>query len=88
VRLYFFVKVRKASGRNMAGGKRMGRTVGDLKFGGGSGAVRRGFTRWTGVANAGDEEGMGFSRCGFERASFCGVAPALVGTVFEALFIV
>lgn len=53
VRLCFLVKVRKASGRRVAGGSRMGRMA---AF---AGAVtvngRRG---WAGVPKAGDEEGM------------------------------
>ena len=70
VRLCFLVKVRKASGRSVAGGRRMGRTV-DLAAGrraGGAriGAVRRGSMGWTGVPKAGDEEGIGFApRGGF-----------------------
>ena len=65
VRLCFLVKVRKASGRNVAGGSSMGSTV-DLDFGaspGGArmGAVRRGLMGWTGVPNAGEEEGIGFA---------------------------
>lgn len=64
VRLCFLVKVRKASGRSVAGGSSMGRTVG-LAFGasaGGAriGAVLRGWMGWTGVPNAGEEEGIGF----------------------------
>jgi hypothetical protein len=62
VRLYFLVKVRKASGLRVAGGSNIGRTV---DFGGGFspggariGAVLRGLIGWTGVPNAGDDEGM------------------------------
>ena len=65
VRLCFFVNVRKASGRNVAGGRSIGSTV-DFPTGfsaGGArmGAVRRGLMGWTGVPNAGDEEGIGFA---------------------------
>ena len=65
VRLCFFVKVLNASGRRVAGGSSMGRTV-DLAEGfsaGGAriGAVLRASMGWTGVPNAGDEEGIGFS---------------------------
>jgi hypothetical protein len=60
--LCFFVKVRKASGRSVAGGRRIGSTV-DFATGfnaGGAriGAVLRGLMGWTGVPNAGDEDGM------------------------------
>jgi hypothetical protein len=56
------VKVRKASGRSVAGGSSIGRTV-DFATGfnaGGAriGAVLRALMGWAGVPNAGDEEGM------------------------------
>lgn len=60
----FFVNVRKASGRRVAGGSRIGSTVGfaGLRMGGARiGAVLRGGIGCTGVPNAGDEEGIGFS---------------------------
>lgn len=65
VRLCFLVKVRNASGRSVAGGNSIGNTV--VRTGGFSdggtrmGAVRRGFMGWTGVPNAGDDEGIRFS---------------------------
>lgn len=51
VRECFFVNVRKASGRSVAGGSMMGRmpTLGALTL--------NGFRGWTGVANDGDDEG-------------------------------
>lgn len=62
VRLCFLVKVRKASGRRVAGGRSIGRTVdfaAGLSAGGALiGAVLRGLMGWTGVPNAGDDEGM------------------------------
>ena len=62
VRLCFFVKVRNASGRSVAGGRSIGRTVDfatGFKAGGARiGAVLRGLMGWTGVPNAGDEDGM------------------------------
>lgn len=65
VRLCFFVKVRNASGRSVAGGRRIGRTVGfgaGLRVGGARiGAVLRGGIVWRGVPNAGEEDGIGFS---------------------------
>lgn len=64
VKLCFFVKVRKARGRSVAGGSSMGSTValtGGLREGGARiGAVRRGCMGWTGVPNAGDDEGIKF----------------------------
>lgn len=64
VRLCFLVNVRNASGRKVAGGRRIGRTVdftGGLRPGGARmGAVLRGLTGWAGVPNAGDEDGIGF----------------------------
>lgn len=62
VRLCFFVKVLNASGRRVAGGNNIGRTVDfatGLRAGGARiGAVLRGLIGCTGVPNAGDEEGM------------------------------
>jgi hypothetical protein len=59
------VKVRKAIGRSVASGSSIGSTV---DFGGGFsaggariGAVLRGLMGWTGVPNAGDDEGMTFA---------------------------
>jgi len=64
VRLCFFVKVLKASGRRVAGGRSIGSTAGfaGLRAGGARiGAVLRGRMGWTGVPNAGDDEGIRFS---------------------------
>lgn len=61
VRLCFFVKVRKATGLNIAGGRLIGRIVAGLSCGGGIGAVLLGFMGWTGVPNAGEDEGIGFA---------------------------
>lgn len=65
MRLCFLVKVRKASGRRVGGGSKMGRIVGmeGLKTGGGGGrAACVGGMGWRGVPNAGDEEKVVF--CG------------------------
>lgn len=51
VRLYFLVKVRKANGRRVGGGSRIGKMV---AMGGLNGPV--GGNGWTGVPNAGEEE--------------------------------
>jgi hypothetical protein len=60
VRLCFLVKVRKASGRKVPGGRTMGRTVGGLKLGAGGGG--RGLSeRGSGVPKAGEEEGRTLS---------------------------
>lgn len=60
VRLCFFVKVRKAIGRSVAGG----RSMGNIEGLGGSGGLY-GRIGWTGVPKAGEEEGMGFDSRGF-----------------------
>jgi hypothetical protein len=67
VRLCFLVKVLKANGRRVAGGSRIGRMV---AF---AGAIENGFKVPAGVANAGDEEGIGFEAFGF------GVLAANIG---------
>lgn len=54
VRLCFFVKVRNASGLRVAGGSNMGRMLGFDREG-----RLKGRTGCTGVANPGDEEGIG-----------------------------
>lgn len=48
------VKVRKARGRRVAGGREMGRTAGRA----GAGVALKDFRGWAGVPKAGDEEGM------------------------------
>jgi len=64
VKLCFLVNVRKARGRSVAEGSSIGRTVAltaGLRMGGARmGAVRRGLIGWTGVPNAGEDEGMTF----------------------------
>lgn len=52
VRLCFLVKVRNASGRRVAGGRRIGKI---LALGGGG---TKGFKVWAGVPNAGEEDGI------------------------------
>ena len=56
VKLYFFVKVRKARGRNVAGGRRMGSMLPLV----GTEATLKGRIGCAGVAKAGEEEGIGF----------------------------
>ena len=58
VRLCFFVKVRKACGRSVAGGRIMGRMDGLRAAGAGIGAVFRGRMGCAGVPKAGEDEGM------------------------------
>ena len=58
MRLYFFVKVRKARGLSVAGGNIIGRTVGALKFGGGMGSVFLDGSITAGVPNAGEDDGI------------------------------
>ena len=65
VRLCFFVKVRNARGRRIAGGRRIGRTVVGLSWGGAMGAVRLGSIGWTGVPKAGEEDGIRFAEATF-----------------------
>ena len=60
VRLCFLVKVRKASGRSVAGGRRTGNIVEGLNCGGGIGCVLLGRIGCAGVPKAGDEDGIGF----------------------------
>ena len=63
MRLCFFVNIRKARVRSLAGGRRIGRIVAiaGLNAGGGSGRSRGLMMGWTGVPNAGLEEGIMFS---------------------------
>jgi len=60
VRLCFFVKVLKASGRKVAGGSIMGSILAFV----GMAAELNGRMGCTGVANAGDDEGIGFNTAG------------------------
>lgn len=53
------MNVRNASGRRVAGGSSMGSIVGfDI------GATVKGRTGWTGVPNAGEEDGIGLREAG------------------------
>ena len=72
MRLCFLVKVRKARGLRLAGGRRMGRIVGieGLNAGGGI-RFSRGFMGWTGVPKAGLDEGTAFSCRRNVAAIFC-----------------
>ena len=60
VRLCFLVKVRKAKGRRVAGGREIGRTAGRA----GAGVAAKDFRGWAGVPKAGDEEGISEEGCG------------------------
>jgi hypothetical protein len=60
VKLCFLVKVRKARGRKVAGGRSTGRM---LVFGAAV-VTLKGRIGCTGVPNAGDEEGIGFDGAG------------------------
>ena len=86
VRLCFFVKVRKAKGRSVAGGSKMGNIEG---FEGSSGGLlsRRG---WTGVPKAGEDEGMGSGPAGVGPLRNRGaVRGALIGfSIFYCYFTV
>ena len=64
VRLCFFVKVRNANGLKVAGGSIIGRTLGALA-GTEISNLLTGFTiGCTGVPNAGDDDGIGFTGAG------------------------
>ena len=54
------MKVRKARGLNVAGGNRIGNTLGLAEAAGGS----KGFIGYAGVPNAGEDEGIGFEAAG------------------------
>lgn len=59
MRLCFFVNVRKAKGRNVGGGRRIGRMVGMEGLNAGGGGARAGWVGgigWRGVPKAGEEE--------------------------------
>jgi len=71
VRLCFLVKVRKASGRNVGGGRRIGKMVGmiGLNAGGGGGRCAcAGKTGCGGVPNAGDDDKTALSNGRFNVA--------------------
>lgn len=59
VKLCFFVKVRNASGLNVAGGRRIGKIVALV-----GGAMANGLRVCAGVPKAGDEDGIGFGGAG------------------------
>lgn len=62
VRLCFFVKVRNASGRRDVAGKRIGRIVGiDGLNAGCAIGLLGGLKGCSGVPNAGEDDGIGFS---------------------------
>ena len=73
VKLCFFVKVRKATGRKVAGGSNMGKILSfDI------GATVKGRTGWTGVAKAAEDEGMGLRGAGvaggWNIGAACGIS--------------
>lgn len=72
VRLCFFVNVRNANGRNVAGGRIMERMLVFAVAGTGL----NGFIGYAGVPKAGDEEGMGFNVAGVLGALKIGAARA------------
>ena len=74
VRLCFLVNVRKASGRNVGGGSRIGSIVAicGLNAGGGGGGRCMPLGRgWRGVPNAGEEEKT------FVSGTLCGMAMSV-----------
>lgn len=81
VRLCFFVKVLKARGRRVAGGRMMGRI-------GAFGALTaKGFSGWAGVPKAGEEEGMAEDGgCWFLRNIGAGVLSILTIPRFPGKF--
>jgi len=70
VRLYFLVKVLKARGRNVAGGSMIGSTLALV----GAAAALKGLIGCTGVAKAGEEEGIRFGGAGVAGALNIGAA--------------
>jgi len=60
VRLYFLVKVLKARGRSVAGGS----IIGSILALTGAATALKGLIGCTGVAKAGEEDGIGFSGAG------------------------
>lgn len=72
VRLCFLVKVRNARGRNVAGGRRMGRMA---AFDGAD--TLKGLSGWTGVPKAGEEEGIEDE--GMLAARFLGAKNGVAG---------
>lgn len=79
MRLCFLVKVRKAMGRRMAGGRRMGR-MGAGRWESGLLLEIAGRIGWTGVAKAGEDDGMawGGSLKGVFATGLCGSAAIVV----------
>lgn len=70
VRLCFLVNMRKANGRNVAGGSEMGSIDGVASSGG-----FRSRTGYTGVAKAGEDDGMWFAGTGERAGGNIGAAP-------------
>lgn len=75
VRLCFFVKVRKARGRKVAGGRRIGSILPLV----GTAAALNGRIGCAGVAKAGDEEGIGFAGAGVGGGLKMGAARGFSG---------
>jgi hypothetical protein len=72
VRLCFLVNVRKATGRRVAGGRRIGRILGFE-----IGAMVNDRTGWAGVAKAGDEDGIGLRGAGVAGGRNIGAARGI-----------
>jgi hypothetical protein len=91
VRLCFFVIVRNANGRRIAGGSRMGSTAGVVGFVNAGGGLFASFAGreamgYAGVANAGDEDGMGSLVVGGflnRGAGALGVITESLSSIFE-----
>lgn len=91
VRLCFFVIVRNANGRRMAGESRIGRTAGVIGFANTGGGLivslaGREAIGYAGVANAGDEDGMGFVAIFLmlnRGAGACGVATESLSSILK-----
>jgi len=75
VKLYFLVKVRKASGLNVGAGRIIGSMLAFI----GIAAALKGRIGCTGVANAGDEEGIGFNGAGVGGGLNIGAARGFSG---------
>ncbi len=73
VKLCFFVNVRNANGRKVAGGRIIGRM---LAFDGAAAGLK-GLIGYAGVPKAGDEEGIGFNGAGVLGALKIGAAREL-----------
>ncbi len=80
VKLCFFVNVRNASGRNVAGGKRMGSIVA-LE----GGAIENGLRVCAGVPKAGEDDGIGFKVEGVGALE--GNIEATLGSLLFCIFV-